>query len=857
MCPRISSAALLCFLVFACAKETRPPVIQTSAGLAATVGALVQLDASGSFDPQDLPLTFEWVFRTLPVGSRATLNDPRVKNPSFVADVPGRFTLELSLSNGIAAAAKTTIVVEVSTCGTAVPTVQDVTSSPTRPGVGDVVQLAVAVDDPDVSGPCAAPAVFRYEWAFVGLPLGSRSTLNHTGVANPSFVADAPGRYGLQVVAIDPEGNRSAPFFREIEANPCGSGVPSAAIQFSPALPTTGDLVALDATVDDPDTGIACGRGEVFAFEWALYAAPARSRAVLSNPALRNPWFEADVAGEYVARLIVTDGAGHRSAPAFVTIATSGCGGAAPVASIAAPATANIGALVALAGSATDADTGPPCGRAETFAYAWSFEATPAGSAARFPDATLASPSFVADVAGAYTVRLTVTDATGLVSGAARARIDVSACGGNRPAATVAASPSPAGVGETVVLTASVSDADIACGVTESFRYAWGFDGLPPGSNARFNSEAIASPSFVPDLAGLYTVRLSVTDASGRTSAPVVTAVNVAACGSNAPVATIAGPTTPSRIGAPVSLAATVTDADAAPPCNLPEQFAYRWSFEALPPGSLVTLNNATARTPSFVPDVEGTYVVRLEVADATRRPAPLVLVSVSVSACGGASPVVAAVAASTSAPNVGQVVRLSATVSDADNDAGCALAQSLSYAWRFTSLPAGSAAALNDARTENPSFVPDVPGDYRATLVVTDSTGRVSTDQSVLVTAGTCGANRPVADIDMISPSIDTESPAFVATGATVQLDGASSSDADNDPPCSLAQALTYEWELFVKPAASDATLSPTLSRTPTFSADRSGTYIVRLRVADGQRTSEVASFEVRACSPFPSCVP
>ena len=65
------------------------------------------------------------------------------------------------------------------------------------------------------------------------------------------------------------------------------------------------------------------------------------------------------------------------------------------------------------------------------------------------------------------------------------------------------------------------------------------------------------------------------------------------------------------------------------------------------------------------------------------------------------------------------------------------------------------------------------------------------------------------------------------VSAGALVNLDGSSSSDAEND-------ALTYTWTL-TKPAGSSATLSNTNSVNPAFTADVDGTYLASLVVNDG----------------------
>jgi len=64
---------------------------------------------------------------------------------------------------------------------------------------------------------------------------------------------------------------------------------------------------------------------------------------------------------------------------------------------------------------------------------------------------------------------------------------------------------------------------------------------------------------------------------------------------------------------------------------------------------------------------------------------------------------------------SVGSVVRLDGSKSnDPEKDA-------LTYRWRFTSVPAGSAASLLGATTAQPQFTPDKAGTYVASLTVND----------------------------------------------------------------------------------------------------------------------------------------
>lgn len=160
-----------------------------------------------------------------------------------------------------------------------------------------------------------------------------------------------------------------------------------------------GQVVTLDGSGSfDDDTAT-----EDLVFAWTLSSKPENSSATLTDADTPSPWFVADMAGEYVASLVVTDAEGQSSTPDTVVVSSMN---AAPVADAGPDGGTFVGQTVSLDGAAShDSD-----GDALTFSWALG---SPAGSAAALAGETTAFPTFIPDVAGSYIVTLTVNDPFG------------------------------------------------------------------------------------------------------------------------------------------------------------------------------------------------------------------------------------------------------------------------------------------------------------------------------------------------------------------------------------------------------------------------------------------------------------
>ena len=175
----------------------------------------------------------------------------------------------------------------------------------------------------------------------------------------------------------------------------------------------------------------------------------------------------------------------------------------------------------------------------------------------------------------------------------------------------------------------------------------------------------------------------------------------------------------------------------------------------------------------------------------------------------------------------VGTMVQLDGSGSwDADEDA-------LSYAWT-EDIGNPVPDLLSGDSAERPMFTPTAAGVYQFSLTVSD--GQVeSAPDTVEVTV--VQPNHP--------PVADAGGDQSVVEGATVQLDGSGSSDADEDE-------LTFRWEQVTGPVT--VNFSNAFAMDPTFTASQMGTYRFSLVVSDGQVDSAPDEVIVTVITPIPS---
>ncbi len=439
----------------------------------ALVGEQVTLNASGSRETDGLALIYKWRFVSIPQNSNAVLSDVSVVYPEFFVDQQGTYVVELIVNNGAQDSLPELVTITV----------------PNRLPVADagpdqsvsVNQLAVmdGTDSFDLDGD---PLLFN--WAIVQKPASSVSELSDTTASSPTILIDIPGVYRVQLITNDGFEN-SLPDTVLLNVG----NVPPVADAGENIVALIGDSITLDGSSSSD------ANGDLLEFGWFFQSKPAGSNAALVNTATARPFFTIDLAGDYVASLIVNDGIAS-SAIDSVTISV---GNAEPVANAGIDQSGFVGDLIQLDGSASNDLNADP------LTYRWNMVSKPVSSNAQLTNPFTINPSFVVDVQGDYIVQLIVNDGT----------VDsppdtVFVTGGNlRPIAN-ADSDAVGNVftGATINLDGTFSfDPD-----GDPITYQWTFIDKPDGSVALFDNANSSTPSFYIDEAGDYIVQLVVND---------------------------------------------------------------------------------------------------------------------------------------------------------------------------------------------------------------------------------------------------------------------------------------------------------------------------------------------------------
>lgn len=672
-------------------------------------------------------------------------------------------------------------------------------------------------------------------------------------------------------------------------------------------------LIGLPATLDGSQSEVPDAASDV-SYVWTIVSAPAGSAAVLANSDTSQPTLTGDFEGVFEVQLKLTaDGLSSIDTASVVVLGPEGelpkaalgepcldhfqcasgeCADATCQQNFAPVATAGTirfvapGELVALdAAGSSDPD-------GDELSYQWQIIQTPDGSTSTLDAPETVAPSFIADLDGAYVIRLVVNDGwlpsspihVAIVADFAlgEKRPDGAACDNEGMCASQTCED-----GKCAANLVPIADAgplqyvDVLDVVTldasqsfdpegEDLTYAWTVFHAPDGSvfhpdaaTSFLSSDIAMTPDFAPDLPGIYVFRLQVNDGVWPSLAAVCTvAVGLEVpllpigsgcsehleceslscsnqvCSQNTTPIADAGPLQFVDLGTSVVVDGTGSlDPDGDP-------LTYAWTLEP-PDGSSAALNDPTLDAPSFSTDVVGIYRLTLEVSD------------------GGLLPS----AVATTTVIAGIATGFLGEGSTCDTDAECLSANCDATLCAANEPPVAVASGpvevdlgtdvLLDGTASTDAEGATLSYQWTIALAPPGSTATLSSAQATSATPAVTpthpgdygfalvvhdghGPSTPALVVVTVDPATGNVPPSAhagadqtVLIGATVQLDGSLSSDSDG----TISE---YRWSLFT-PTVSSATLSAPATVNPTFPADVAGAFIGQLEVFDGEFWSPV----------------
>jgi len=262
----------------------KPPIANAGTAQTVTVGTVVHLNGSGSYDPQGQSITYKWSMQGKPSGSTATLANPTTVSPSFTADVAGNYVVSLAVTDSMGLSSSPSRVTETATSIPSPPSapVASFTANPTS----GQAPLSSQFTDSSTGTPTS------WSWAFGD---GTSSTAQ-----NPSHTYNGAGTYGVTLTA----------------SNSGGSSSKSASITVNPAPPVanftanpTSGTVPLAVQFTDSSTGT------VSSCSWN-FGDGATSTS-------QNPSHSYSVAGTFTVQLTVSNVSGSTSKTATITVNAS------------------------------------------------------------------------------------------------------------------------------------------------------------------------------------------------------------------------------------------------------------------------------------------------------------------------------------------------------------------------------------------------------------------------------------------------------------------------------------------------------------------------------------------------------
>ena len=198
-------------------------------------GSKVTLNGSDSSDANMDPLLYDWSILSMPVGSMATLSDPTVVMPSFVADIAGNYVIQLMVNDGLVNSAPVTVTIKASDKVVVKPTTvkQKLRVKPSRLNIHSkrlgrkAVKVKLKIknkawergSDTNVAIPVLVDVFLTKPDGTVETLKQKRKTLKRVAKVRAKFRPTMSGEYLVKTVVTDEAGNELSSTTRKVTVN--------------------------------------------------------------------------------------------------------------------------------------------------------------------------------------------------------------------------------------------------------------------------------------------------------------------------------------------------------------------------------------------------------------------------------------------------------------------------------------------------------------------------------------------------------------------------------------------------------------------------------------------------------------
>ncbi|AEG02520.1 PKD domain-containing protein [Methylomonas methanica] len=275
--------------------SNQAPLASAGNDLNVLVQIPTELDGRDSYDPDGNLVSYRWELVKAPVGSNAILVGGHLPNPTFIADIPGEYTLSLITNDGKVDSQVDQVIIKAAQ-GIALP------NADAGKDINALLGSTVTLDGNNSSDPNGI--FLDYLWSFSQAPSSSQLTNNDLISANTAtsqFTPDVEGVFDLGLKVDNGTGADSDAVRVIVSQSDVAPNVDA-----GHSFAAQGDIALDGSNSNDPDNGPSA-----LSFAWDFVAVPQGSllqTAQLENRLTATPHFTPDREGAYVLRLTVSDG---------------------------------------------------------------------------------------------------------------------------------------------------------------------------------------------------------------------------------------------------------------------------------------------------------------------------------------------------------------------------------------------------------------------------------------------------------------------------------------------------------------------------------------------------------------------